>query len=315
MAAEFQLVTVDYTNVEQATKDPYQRQFNTSFHSFDEARDLAVPSEAPYSFKRWLPLILSTRGLGPADVQTVTLSRSQARLLLNTAEGSIQAGTINRMFAEDLNDEIKPWLEKYLTFPPDGLFLRLDACSPKDGAHLVPGKIALHSVEETILRLVTSTRARNSLFNSLKDRSESFDLFFMPFDSRMRSDKEYRVYCPPDGSRIGAVSQYQWHKPWEIASDDTDTRDSMTALIMDGITQIHSLILADLKDDNPTDRLLRAQGFSFDVFFDKDSGTCELVELNVFGVRSGCGSCLFQWVKDRDQLYGLTGKVEFRVTL
>lgn len=221
------------------------------------------------------------------------------------------------MFAEDINDEIKPLLQKKLVFPLEGLFLRLDACSPKDGAYLVPDKKSLHTIEEVILRLVTSMRARNSLVNSLEDGNDSFDLFFLPFDDRMRSELEYRVFCPPGAKKITCVSQYQWHKPWAFAGRDRHSQDSVATTILNEITRIHSLILEELNENDPMDKLLVDQGFSFDVFFDEDSGTCQLVELNGFGVRSSCGACLFQWVKDRDQLYA-SGKdtvIEFRVAV
>lgn len=314
--AGLQLVKVDYNIVKRALTEPNQRLFNTSFHSLEEAPDLSsTPSEAPYSFKRWLPLILSTRNLAAPDVQTVTLSRPQARLLLDTAEGSLQTGTVNRVFAEDIDDEIKPLLRRRLAFQPEGLFLRLDACSPKDGAHLVPGKPALHSVDEVILRLVTSKRARNSLSASLSDGCDSFDLFFMPFDARMRSEVEYRVFCPPGARGVTAISQYQWHRPWRFAGSDADGQSRVARTIVDGVMEIYRLILADLKEDDGMDKLLVEQGCSFDVFFDEGSGTCQLVELNVFGVRSACGSCLFHWTKDRDQLYGRSDQVEFRVAV
>lgn len=312
---DLRLVKVDYDDVKQAITEPNQREFNTFFHTLEEAPDITdIPSEAPYSFKRWLPLILSTRSIPPAAVQTVTLSRPQARLLLDAAEGSLQTGTVNRMFAEDLDDMIKPLLRTRLAFPPEGLFLRLDACSPKDGAQLVPGRLALHRVDEVVLRLVTSRRARNSLSHSLGDGRGSFGLFFMPFDARMRSEREYRAFCPPGARRVTAVSQYQWHKPWRFARSDADGQHSAARTILDGVAEIHRLILADLKDDDRMDELLVEQGFSFDVFFDEGSGTCQLVELNVFGARSACGSCLFHWVKDRDQLYGKSDGIELRVT-
>jgi hypothetical protein len=44
-----------------------------------------------------------------------------------------------------------------------------------------------------------------------------------------------------------------------------------------------------------------------------------LIELNSFGTRSGCGSCLFHWLRDGDILYskgtGNGKKVEFRVSV
>jgi hypothetical protein len=309
------LSKVDYGRVRQVLDTPGQAEFNTTFHSEEEAPDLTTPSEAPYSFKRWLPLVLATRNLPPSAVQTVTLTRPQARLLLDTAEGSLQTWTVNRMYADDIAEDIVPVLQNQLVFPPEGLFLRLAACSPKDGAHLVPGKIAFHTVQEVILRLVTSHRARNARFKSLEAGECVFDLFFIPFDKRMRSELEYRVFCPPGANKITCVSQYQWHKPWRFSKEDVSTQQSVAETILDGIKRIHALILEDLNELDPMDKLLIQQGFSFDVFFDEATKSCELVELNCFGVRSACGACLFQWVKDREQLYGSSDEVEFRVAV
>ncbi|KAK4199502.1 hypothetical protein QBC40DRAFT_281794 [Triangularia verruculosa] len=311
------LTEINYREVERALKTPNQTEFNTSFHSAEEAPDLTRPSEAPVSFKRWLPVILSLRNTTSSapPVQTITLSKSQARLLLKTAEGSIQTGTLNRMYAEDIAEEITPLLQSQLVFPPEGLFLRLAACSPKDGAHLTRGKIAMNTVQEIILRIVTSVRARNALHNSLEAGEETFDLFFLPFDERMSSDQEYRVFCPPGGRRITAVSQYQWHKGWRYGDRHIDLRKEKANTILSGIAAVHKCILEDLDEEDELDKLLLQQGFSFDVFFDAGTEACELVELNGFGVRSSCGSCLFQWVKDREQLYGGTNELEFRVAI
>ncbi|RKU42635.1 hypothetical protein DL546_000159 [Coniochaeta pulveracea] len=307
------LVVIDYDMVKQDLTLPNPVNFNTSFHSAQEAPDLQRPSEGPVSFARWLPLILRSRGLSPSVVQTVRLSRSQARLLLNTAEGSLQSQTLNRMYADDIADEIIPLLDRELTFPPEGLFLRLAACSPKDGVHLVSGRMSMHTVDEIVLRTVTSTRARNALLHSLEDgEQESFDLFFMPFDVRMRSDREYRVFCPPGGHRITGISQYQWHKPWAYAHENEARQTEVVSRVSAEAERIRGLILDDL-DESEMDRLLVEQGFSFDLLFDEERNACELVELNGFGARSSCGSCLFQWVRDREQLY--RGEdMEFRVT-
>ncbi|KAI0430129.1 hypothetical protein F5Y09DRAFT_308538 [Xylaria sp. FL1042] len=180
--------------------------FNTSFHTKHEAPDLpARLSEQPYSFKRWLPLILRT------------FTRAQARLLLSAAEASIQSRHINRLYREDLDEEILPIL-KSLSFSPDGLFMRLEACSAKDGAQGIPGNSALRSVDEILLLLLTSVRARNAHLNAFEAGIKAFELFFTPWNGRMRSEREYRVFCPPfcpeDSPRISAISQYAWHKNW-----------------------------------------------------------------------------------------------------
>jgi hypothetical protein len=86
--------------------------------------------------------------------------------------------------------------------------------------------------------------------------------------------------------------------------------------ISNGSEAIRAQIVAELKESDRMDELLRRQGFSFDVLFNEHSRTCDLVELNVFGVRSACGSCLFQWVKDREVLYSSAPEMaQFRVTM
>jgi hypothetical protein len=67
------------------------------------------------------------------------------------------------MFADDLQDEVVPKMAA-LAFPAEGLFMRLDACSAKDGVRMVPGRASLHSADEILLQLLTSTRVRNVLY-------------------------------------------------------------------------------------------------------------------------------------------------------
>jgi hypothetical protein len=66
------------------------------------------------------------------------------------------------------------------------------------------------------------------------------------------------------------------------------------------------------------DELMLKQGFTFDVLWDAEE-RCELIELNSFGTRSGCGTCLFHWLRDGDLLYGKklgeNGEVEFRISI
>ncbi|XXH01263.1 hypothetical protein Hte_007617 [Hypoxylon texense] len=304
--------------------------FNTSFHpEFDEP-NTPVPTELPYSFKRWLPLVMRSRGLLAADSQVVTFSPSQARLLLKVADSSIPCGYVNRIYREDIEDEILPTLQR-LQFPPEGLFMRLEACSAKDGNQIVPGRLSLNSVADIILQLVTSSRARNALANILspdpsgsltefKTDPEQFELFFLPFNSRMQSAREYRVFCPPVDSsaniHISAISQYEWHKPWFFASVSEDNARQIAQEITTKCDEILAEIRNELVTPNEMDRYLLTQGFTFDDLFDEQTRKCQLIELNVFGIRSACGSCLFQWKADKDVLYSGGGRdeIELRVT-
>ncbi|KAH7140157.1 hypothetical protein B0J13DRAFT_676563 [Dactylonectria estremocensis] len=308
------LYIVDFNNVQLDLDTGVPTNFNTNFHTADEAPDLPIPTNKPYSFGRWLPLILSTRGLDAAVVQTVRLTRAQVRIVVEAAGASVHTRVMNRVYVEDLEEDVHPAFGS-LSFPNEGLFMRLGACSPKDGAHLVPGQLSLHSIDDIILRLTTSGRASGTFSNMLNSDAQDIRIFFLPFDARMKTQREYRVFCVPGSLRISAVSQYQWHKPWMFAAKSAEERDAIAKRIMAGIEQLHARIMGDLRGTED-DRLLAQQGFTFDVLYDEKRECCELIELNTFGVRSACGSCLFQWVKDRDLLYGWDAEeIEFRVTV
>ncbi|KAI8183068.1 hypothetical protein K4K51_000473 [Colletotrichum sp. SAR 10_75] len=305
---------IDFSAVEADIDNGKPTNFNTCFHSEDEAPDKERTSNEPYSYERWLPLILASRNLSPDVVQKVSFTRSQTRLLYEACSASIPVKRVNLTMAEDLNEEIAPALST-LRFPPEGLFVRLDACSPKDGAHKVPGKMSLHSVDELILRLVTSGRCRAALEDCL-DSMKTVELFFLPFDPRMASEREYRVFCRTGDCRITGISQYRWHKPWRFATGPEGAQNAIIRRICQQAEHIRQQILADLKSEDENDRMMMAQGMSFDLLYDEDTRTVELVELNPFGVRSPCGSCLFQWIRDREVLYDENEKetVEFRVS-
>ncbi|OAQ66829.1 hypothetical protein VFPPC_08340 [Pochonia chlamydosporia 170] len=288
--------------------------FNTSFHTAKEAPDLPVPSNEPTSFSQWAPFILRSRGLPESALQIVTLTRSQMNTVVLAARASINTRQLSLSYAEDLREEVNPSFEK-LIFPTEGLFMRLGACSPKDGTETTPGKASLHSVDDIMLRLTTSQRAWSALTNILNTDANHACIYFLPFDKRMRTEAEYRVFCMPSSLRITAVSQYKWHKRWIFAQGTKEEMEETALKILDGIEKIHAQIVGRLHDAGEGELLedLQRQGFTFDVLHIDDKNFM-LIELNTFGVRSQCGSCLFQWVKDRDTIYGVSSKeVEFRV--
>lgn len=327
MATEVNFVKIPSTAVKHdVDTNSRAKHFNTAFHTADEAPGFERPSEAPYSFKRWLPVVLKSRNLSTSALQVVSLTTSQTRLLIQACDASIPKGSINLVLAEDVEDAIEPAFSG-LVFPAEGLFMRLGACSPKDGAQSVPGQVAVRSAKEAVLRLVTSLRCRNALANALQGIEEGSDsgsdgasaeIYFLPFNQRMRSEREYRVFCPPGGEAITGISQYCWHKQWLFTDRSDQEKEQAMERIVAGARELHQAICADIDTGRQMDDLLLKQGFSFDVFYDEEHNTHELVELNVFGITSGCGSCLFQWVDDRAQLYGEGSpgrRLEFRVTM
>ncbi|KAI0521507.1 hypothetical protein F5B22DRAFT_595202 [Xylaria bambusicola] len=315
------LADIEQTNPSRAHGiDSTKARFNTAFHTEHEAPDLlARPSEKPYSFKRWLPLILRSRRLAPSDAQIVTLSQPQTRLLLRVAEASIPLGSINRIYREEIDEEIVPSFLA-IEFPQEGLFMRFDACSAKDGMQKTFENSPLRSVNEALLLLLTSYRARNTMINALDDGAQVFEVFFMPWNDRMRGEREYRVFCPAfssvDSLRISAISQYRWYQQWRFYLEPDKERRAIVERIVEGAEEIKVQIAAELDPEDEMDSLLMKQGLTFDVLYDEHLGAIDLIELNVFGVRSACGSCLFQWINDRKILEGQTEPkaLEFRVT-
>ncbi|KAL6867053.1 hypothetical protein J3F83DRAFT_761536 [Trichoderma novae-zelandiae] len=310
------LSIIPYQQILEDVESGVPTMFNTSFHTAADAPDFPVPSNKPYSFDIWLPLILKSRSIHPSSLQVVTLRRQQIELLVKAAAASIHTRVLNRSYAEDLEEEVYPAFRS-LTFPHEGLFMRLGACSPKDGAQATLGAPSLHSVEEIVLRMTTSLRTWSALTNILNSGAQETRAYFLPFDARLKSEREYRVFCVPGTLEISAVSQYEWHRPWIFVEDDKYWMAIRAQRILTGARRVHAAILEFLlaHEDRELESLIREQGFTFDVFYDQEVDKCALIELNTFGVRSACGSCLFHWLRDRDLLYGERRDVEFRVTV
>ncbi|KAK3309761.1 uncharacterized protein B0T15DRAFT_516430 [Chaetomium strumarium] len=199
--------------------------FNTLFHPESSAPELTRPSEKPYFFKHWLPLILHTR---ERTISLTHTTNANATLPRNpnhpphqspnqTPHGRNRSlppgGAPQPIIPREPHDELAPVLAP--TFPAEGLFLRLDECSPNDGA----GPLVLRNVEDVLLKLVTSVRARNALvhlLDSVDENENGFELFCLPFDDRMAADREYRVFYRPGDSRVYTISQYRWYRAWRF---------------------------------------------------------------------------------------------------
>ena len=136
----------------------------------------------------------------------------------------------------------------------------------------------------------------------------------------MKTELEYRVYCPPplaEGkdsgksaeAKISAIPQYCWHTAWYHASAKNE-HDSMAQRLLKSCQVLLEKIMAH---PSMTDHL-KSRGFVFDVIEDSSTQHVQLIELNDFGAMTRCGACLFHWVRDAKLLYGLEEKAEVRVT-
>ena len=109
-----------------------------------------------------------------------------------------------------------------------------------------------------------------------------------------------------------AISQYKWHGRWYHADKSLGEQRQVAERVLEGA----NILLRQLLEHPAMTEKLRSAGFTFDVaeHVDNREGV-RLIELNDFGALSGCGSCLFQWVRDAQLLYGLRAEFELRVTV
>jgi hypothetical protein len=113
---------------------------------------------------------------------------------------------------------------------------------------------------------------------------------------------------------VAAISQYRWHAAFAVK--DPALAALSAERVYRGSIDLHTRILehAEQLEDGSVAEKLEAEGFTFDVV-ETTAGEIQLVETNPFGAMSGCGSCLFHWLRDARLLYGLEEKVEVRIAL
>ena len=256
--------------------------FNSAFHKPAEVTtgEERATCEPTY-YGPWLPLITATAGRAIQDVVVLVYAS--------------KAGTITGRIPGSELEELTDYFEKLVPphFPKEGWFLRLEDASPKDG---VGGMRPKHTCMEILHTLVTSLRASTAIRYQL-DKKQPIRLYLIPFNKSMDTSREFRIFCSP-GGHISAVSQYKWFRgtTW----DDEEIRD-----IGEGAQQLHQLIMSQ---DNAARDEIRRQGFVFDMLYTPSHRhVFQLVELNHFGALTGCGSCLFHWIRDRELLYAGNG--------
>ncbi|KAJ7104666.1 hypothetical protein C8R44DRAFT_807665 [Mycena epipterygia] len=168
-------------------------------------------------------------------------------------------------------------------------------------------------------QLATSQRSHNSLSDALALDSP-IHIYFMPWDETMDTRREYRVFCAPTSeynprpNRVTPISQYSWHKPSLLAELPREQIEAEMNHLLEGIERIHGEIIA-YSVKNGTKESLDKEGFVFDVYVHTGIGEVQLLELNPFGITSGCGSCLFNWETDAETLYGNKEEIEVRLSI
>ena len=314
---------IEQALTEQQESGVEQTFYNTKFHTLDEisATMLGITHIPPDTqqpwmlLSPWLDLIMMSQGLSDTDIHRIELSRPLLTQMLFASQVGLYMGRLSESDAEDIRERFPKTTTRGVLLDRlfDGgnkFFVRLDTCSLKDA---LAGKGPVTKVSEIWMRLTTSARGMDGVRAlQREDPSRRLFLYLFTWNRNMDPELEYRVFCPPTDLKIAAISQYKWYEPWRYASVFQQSRVSIAWKIVEGIKVVHQRITA-----HPAmTEQLKERGFVFDVIEDgTEEHSVQLIELNHFGAMSGCGGCLFHWIRDARILYGLQAELEFRVVI
>lgn len=335
-AARQKLTIIPFTDVEHAIESNQlslkdQSEFNTKFHSSEEIHAALpnvvrhyLPEDQPWiSLQQFLPLITSTQGYAQEHIHQICLPKVLVAQLGRISKSLTILGHVSESDEEDFEILFPRMTTRNLDI--DNLtkkhkfFIRLDACSLKDA---LQGTGPARDRVDIWTRLATSARGMEGAVDMLtQDPTQSVNMWLLPWQDSMRAELEYRVFCPPPLSpeatkrtRISAISQYHWHQQWVHAPPPMDGPVGQSFDTVGFVRACEGLLDRILDCDGMTEEI-RQRGFVFDVAEDADDrASLRLIELNSFGAMTGCGACLFHWIRDAEVLYGFKDGVEVRVT-
>ena len=296
------------------TSKETDRTYNTNHHTRAEI-DAVLPRYMHHYGKEnfvwillspWLDLIVSSRRLLPGDIHSIILPPMFLSFLKAASNVGLILGRVGQEDMEDLLSTLSKTTDQgkdiARILQNKGHFLRLDACSLKDA---IIGEGPIKDAKDICTRLATSSRGRNGIFVMQEEdpTAKVIKLYLFPWDEAISTEHEYRCYCAPASGQLTAISQYCWHRPWLHGKRSLEEQQKVAERLLRHCITLHKQIMEHAA---MTPQQL-SWGFVFDVIEDPHTQEVRLLELNEYGAMSGCGSCLFQWIKDARLLYGIDG--------
>lgn len=262
-------------------------------------------------------MICASQHIESGNIQPIGLPKRYCNDLIDAGRLWQLQGRISSATLKDLADGFPTRTTcdrnvKALFAESQEYFVQLDTCSLKDARSLsrpedICGTEPVTSPQQLWQSIVTSHRGCSGIEDMLAACLDVYLLLF-PWRADIANDgTEFRVFYTPPGNAVAAISQCHWHRPLKFPAGLDLTQEGNLQRVYTAIDDIQAQIVAlESCAEN-----LRRTGFTFDVLVLREEA--QLLELNSFGAMSGCGSCLFQWVKDARVLYGLESYVELSV--
>lgn len=289
----------------------------------------AWPPPEPYAYVRYADLVANSQHSPPDKRLNLVMPGFVARELLTLQASFLAKNDVSDTRVAEVSEDWQDSRACRSVFHAafslgEKWFVRLDDASPKDS----PTKMPVTSAKQLVRMLATSMRARAEVELKLQEGSEII-VFLRPWDEQMRKGIEFRCFIPPlavhaaksqeraEAAQVGwtlsAMSQYTWHQPFPTTSTTKFSAPEIIQTALDGAKRCMADVI-DTAGEVGTLGELEKWGFILDIVvklqgFERE---VQLVEINPFGAVSGCGSCLFHWLRDAEQLYGLKNDIEVR---
>ena len=219
----------------------------------------------------------------------VTLPLKYIKTLIEATKVALFTSKRPHSLKEELDE-----IEKVLPTLEKKYFLRLEDYSPKDSVMNIGPYIQKSQI---IDGLITSKRCLKIYEEQLRDKKDII-LYFCPWNEDWPNQYEFRVFCYQ--YKVTAISQYHWCK-----NEDLQKHNDKLKLWTKSIVNFCEDVAKNMHQETDGN-------WTIDVMYNPKDNKVMLVELNPFGAELSSGSALFHWQRDRDQLYGKTGFVEFR---
>ena len=187
----------------------------------------------------------------------------------------------------------------------DKYFVRLDYCSPKDSRLYKSGIGPFTKITDIIYSIISSQRCFHCIAGLVarmsNNKSRDTYLWLLKWDDSIKTENEFRCFVLND--KITAMSQYRWFENFNWFDDPKKKN-----LLIPIVNKAQELIDNCIKGKVGKDMKHYVMDIHIVAIDDYDDCEVELIELNPFGAMYGSGTCLFHWIRDYDQLYGISRK-------
>ena len=225
---------------------------------------------------------------GPKNIEFVQITNNIKELFtvhmytgkpINTENDELNELNELTNFKQKINNSIKKInVEKY--------FVRLSGTSGKNEKSVEP----MHNSDEIINHLAS---VKQFLYREYSKLNKETHLIIMPWNDKIDQRYEFRIFVV--NGKLTGISQQFWTDLFQYSEEELEIfiKAFNDIKFLDFNGSIHKTFVGD-------------------VYVDIESHICKLIEMNPFGMYSGAGSSLFNWIDDYEQLYGYKDTIEFR---